>query len=91
MSTTTTNTPDTVCTGCRLCTTPAAPGTYQIATGRGTVHDFIPGTVYTVRGSEITNRPDSQFGKAVCGSVTSSAAHITNAPATCAKCIAARA
>ena len=59
---------------------------YQIRTAQGTIHTFVVGRTYRVRGDLITNREDSQFGKALCGSTTSSAAQVTGAPATCQKC-----
>jgi hypothetical protein len=62
---------------------------YQIQTATGTVHSFIEGVTYKVRGDIITNSPTSRFGKAVCGSTTSSAAKVTDAAVNCPKCLAA--
>lgn len=61
--------------------------TYRVKTAHGTVHSLTDGRRFTNQGLKVTNRAGRVQGKADCGSLTSSAATLTDEPVNCAKCL----
>lgn len=66
---------------------PETAATLNVITGSGTVHRLTAGRTYTHRGWASANRPGSPVGKADCGSLTSQAAKVTDAPVSCPGCL----
>lgn len=59
----------------------------NVRTARGVIHVLTIGREYKLHGYPCTNREGVEMGKADCGSLTSGAAEVTTADATCPKCL----
>lgn len=62
--------------------------TQNVRTAAGLVHVHTIGRTFKQYGATCRNAAGSSIGRADCGSQTSSAAVVTDEPATCSKCIA---
>jgi len=62
--------------------------TMNVRTAHGTIHRKTIGRTYRGHGHLYTNGDDCAAGKADCGALVSTAATITDAEVTCARCIA---
>jgi len=62
---------------------------YRVRTAHGNVHAMTDGRKFTNAGLKVANQFGRVQGKADCGSLTSSAATLTQEPVNCLKCIAA--